>query len=301
LNVRIQEFSMADFEALRALFGSYFQPDDKLLSPTYTSWLYVDNPFGTAQVAIVEDAGQWVGFMALVPIALVRSGGDRLLAYYVVNVLVHPAHHGKNLFGRMIEAAKPFVAARGAALIGHPNDMAIKSWVRNGMQFRQALLPQLVCPRLWSSGLRSQRMDGATSLRALDAWLHQLSGQGPAWRVALSAAYLQWRFFQHPTNRYRVQQVSRGGVPVAVLVTRQIRPGAHLLIDAFAAESDLDAACVGLPWLTIAFRPPAHAMRHPSAWWRLPIKKQMPMFLTLPGPAAPDADFALLGLSSSDF
>ncbi len=292
---------MADFEAMRALFASYFQLDDKLLSPSYTSWLYVDNPFGAAQVAIVEDEGQWVGFMAMVPVELARAGGQRLQAYYVVNVLVHPAHHGKNLFGRMIEAAKSFVAERGAALMGHPNDMAIKSWVRNDMQFRQPLLPRLVRPRLWAGGARAQALGEAASLEAIDGWLKGLTDQGSAWRVAASAAYMQWRFLRHPTNRYRVQGMRRQGQPVGVLVTRQIRPGAHLLIDLFAAEADLDMACAGLPWLTVAFRPQAHALAHPKAWWPLPIKKQMPMFVTLSGAAAPDADWAVLGLSTSDF
>jgi GNAT superfamily N-acetyltransferase len=301
LNVRIQLFKMADFEAMRALFASYFQPDDKLLSPNYTSWLYVDNPFGAAQVAIVEDEGRWVGFMALVPVELARAGGKRLLAYYVVNVLVHPAHHGKNLFGRMIETAKFFVAERGAALMGHPNDMAIKSWVRNDMQFRQPLLPRLVRPRWWAAGAKAQALSQATSLQGIDGWLKGLPEQSSGWRVAASAAYLQWRFLQHPTNRYRVQLVARRGDPIAVLATRQIRPGAHLLIDTFAAETDFDAACVGLPWLTVAFRPEAHAKVHPKSWWRLPIKKQMPMFATLAGAASPDANWAALGLSTSDF
>lgn len=292
---------MADFDALRALFASYFQADDKLLSPAYTSWLYVDNPFGAAQVAIVEEGGQWVGFMAMVPIELARGQGERLRVYYVVNVLVHPAHHGKNLFGRMIEAAKPFAAERGAAIMGHPNDMAIKSWVRNQMQFRQPLLPRLVWPRVWAGSMRQRALHDDAALAGLDGWLNSLPGQGRDWRVAVSARYLQWRYFRHPTNRYRVQLVTRGEQPQAVLVTRQIKRGANLLIDAFATEAALDGALASLPWLTVAFRADAHAEAHRSAWWRLPIKKQMPMFVTLAGAPGADSDFAMLGLSASDF
>jgi hypothetical protein len=300
LEASIEDYADHQLEPLFELFRSYFQPDDRLLTATYTRWLYAENPFGLARMVKVAEGERWVGFMAMIPVELARRG-ERLRAYYVVNVLVHPEFLGKRLFGRMITAAKKLVSDENAVIMGHPNDLALKSWQRGGMHFHEVLKPGLVSPRLRAKGMRACGVSDIKQLQTALSLLTAAAAEAPTWRLAVTSDYIDWRFLCHPTNIYRVQLLQHNRFPAGFTVTRRIRPGIHLLIDQFTLEPYTADALGCLPWLTISFKPNSFMREFSGPLWPLPLKKQIPFFCTNYQQPFTPGDVMNLGLSASDF
>lgn len=299
-DVVIESFNNDDLEPLRQLFASYFPPGDRLLTPEYSRWLYGDNPFGRALMVKVLEGARWVGFMAMIPVTL-NKGGEDLSAYYVVNVLVHPDFHGKHLFGRMIKAAMVRVAQEKAALLGHPNDMALKSWQRARMQFHEPLRPSIAWPRLWPKAVRAREVTTPSDLSSSAAALVDITTQSDQWRVAATPDYLVWRYLRHPSNSYVVQVLSAKGQAVGVQVTKAVKPGLRLLVDQFVHAKDAKDATALLPPLTICFWPESLTAAMSGAVGPLPWKKRVPFFLTRPQQQESSSNLARIGLSASDF
>ncbi|MBU0791820.1 MAG: hypothetical protein KKC55_15320, partial [Gammaproteobacteria bacterium] len=172
--------------------------------------------------------------MALIPATLVKRDAS-MCAYYAVNVLVHPSHHGKNIFGRMIAAAKELVVREGSALMGHPNEMALKSWQRAEMHFHTPLMPSLVAPSP-SFGMRSSRVDHPGQLGACCASLKAQAEDSSKWQLDVSSDYIAWRYLNHPVNIYSVRRVDVGKNPVGLVIVRRMKVGIHLLLDYFAIK-----------------------------------------------------------------
>lgn len=300
IEVSIDEFNMSQFEQLVALFASYFPADDKLLSEGYTQWLYGKNPCGLARMVKAVEGGRWIGFMAMIPVNLVRRN-EQLVAYYVVNVLVHPEYHGKNIFGRMITAAKELVQAESAVLMGHPNDMALKSWQRASMSFQDVLRPFLALPKLRTKGIRARAVNRVDELQPLLPALNDQALLAERWSISLTAEYIRWRFFEHPANRYQVQLIEADNVPLGFMISKKVRTGISLLVDQFMLDKRPAGGLGRLPWLTISFRPQTSASEYPGAFWLLPVKKQIPFFFTHYQKSFTARDVMSLGLSGSDF
>ncbi|MGV0983518.1 MAG: GNAT family N-acetyltransferase [Limnohabitans sp.] len=300
LAVSIDNYADDQLGPLFELFGSYFQPDDRLLTAAYTRWLYAENPFGLARMVKVTEGERWVGFMAMIPVELARRG-ERLRAYYVVNVLVHPEFLGKHLFGRMITAAKKLVTDENAVLMGHPNELALKSWQRARMHFHDVLKPVLAVPRLLSRGLRACNVNDIKQLQTALPLLAAEAAKAQRWSLAVTSDYVSWRFLCHPTNTYRVQLLEGNGVPAGFLVTRKVRPGINLLVDQFTLGRYATDALACLPWVTVSFRPMSSMREFSGSLWPLPVKKQVPFFCTYYQQPFIAGDVMNLGLSASDF
>ena len=300
LEVSIEDYADHQLGPLFELFGSYFQPEDRLLTATYTRWLYAENPSGLARMVKVTEGDRWVGFMAMIPVQLARRG-ELLRAFYVVNVLVHPAFHGKHLFGRMITAARTLIEAEDAVLMGHPNDMALKSWQRARMHFHEPLRPSLAWPKPWVRGLSVHTVKEASQLRAGAFALADITSQTECWRVAATPAYLDWRYLRHPSHAYGVQMLAARGAPAGVQITKRVRPGVRLLVDQFVQPQHASEAAGLLPPLTLCFWPESVTAERSAAVWALPWKKRIPFFFTRPPPPEVSAHVANLGLSASDF
>ena len=300
LEVSIDNYADHQHEPLFELFASYFQADDRLLTSTYTQWLYAENPFGPARMVKVTEGARWVGFMAMIPVELSRRG-QRLRAYYVVNVLVHPQFHGKHLFGRMITAAEALVTAEGAALMGHPNDMALKSWQRAHMHFHEPLRPSLALPVPLGRGVSASTVKELGQLDASAAVLADIASQSQSWCVAATPGYLDWRYLRHPSSTYGVQVLEASGAPAGVQITKRVRPGVRLLVDQFVQTQQTRGAIGLLPRLTLCFWPESLTREHAGAVLSLPWNKRIPFFLTRSPEPAESASVARLGLSASDF
>lgn len=300
LDVVIERFSDLDLAPLRELFATYFPPGDRLLTTEYSRWLYAENPFGRALMVKVLEAQRWVGFMAMVPVTLTKAGQD-LRAYYVVNVLVHPDFYGKFLFGRMIKAAMLRVTEEQAAMLGHPNDLALKSWQRARMHFHDALRPVLALPRPWSWNCRVHTAASVDDLASLALPLKALLLESASWRVAASPEYHDWRFMRHPSTKYRIQLVEWRDELVGVQISKRVKPGVNLLIDQIVPSVALTAATGKLPFATVCFSSNMATHQKGSGKKSLPFKKRIPFFLTRPAESISAPQAAFVGFSPSDF
>ena len=295
--VAISPYETSHVQSIRTLFASYFEEGDRLLTERYSEWLYSESPFGRALIVTVTEAGAWVGFMAMVPVTLVKHGA-RLPGYYVVNVLVHPSHHGKNLFGRMIDKASERVSQENAALLGHPNDLAIKSWQRCGMHFHEPLVPTIEMPFVRARGVRVSDIQTAAELAPL---IPSLQGLSDRWTVEPSAHLIEWRYLRHPTNSYRVQRIDVDGAPAGIQVSKRYRRGVHLLVEQMVDDRFALAASARLPLVTFGLRTASASQRMSPSARPIPRAKQLPFFCTHHQSRLDSAELGTLGLTASDF
>ena len=278
LDFSIREFELRDFETIGGLFSRHFPPGDRLLSRAYTRWLYLDNPHGPARIVTASESGVWIGFLALVPVRLAGAGEQRK-AYYIVNVLVDPRQRGKNLFGQMIQHVESFALVERAILIGHPNAMAIGAWRRAGMRFLPPLKPFVVAPSLFPRGATVMDAAGIAELAPAIREFSEQERSTQSFHLEISPSYIDWRYFKHPTNCYRLRRVEFGDERAGFMVTRRIKPGFHLLIDHFMRDGLSEIALSYAPILTIAFQLD-NPLPGRARMVRAPIKKQLPWFFS---------------------
>jgi hypothetical protein len=291
----LDDFDFAQFEAMSELLLKEFGPNDRLLSPVYTSWLYENNPYGRAKIVTATNGKNWVGFMALIPVALMSRFQVRA-AYYVVNVLVDPLERGKNVFGSMIQIAQSHVRSEGAILMGHPNAAAIGAWRRAGMRFLSPLAAHIIAPLPSLGKVRTRPLKRNELGELVNLIDKDLRVRGDM-NVILTEDYVDWRFFRHPTNAYQLRTVIIDGEPAGFWVVRKLRTGMHLLVDLFVTETHAAAALASCPILTFAFTG-AEAAGCPL--WRSPIRKELPFFCTDDRSALGTLDGTRLGLTTSD-
>jgi hypothetical protein len=75
------------------------------LLPEDLRWYYDENPLGAASVGRVEDGDRRVGNYALIPLALERGDGERVVLGVGVDLAVDPAARGKGTFRSTVEDA----------------------------------------------------------------------------------------------------------------------------------------------------------------------------------------------------
>jgi GNAT superfamily N-acetyltransferase len=283
------------------LFGSYFAAQDKLLHESYLHWLYGENPHGNALMVRCVEGGKWIAFLAMIPVRLARRGQQQL-AYYVVNVLVHPEHQGRHLFGRLISEALKHCRSVDAWLMGHPNAMALPSWRRARMQFRPSLDLRPVCPGMpWGWG-RSIRLDSRAELQSHlgtcpvpDGW----QAASSCWKPVCDAAYLAWRFLEHPIQQYQIRCVQ--GRQTLLCVTRRMKPGLHLLIEAWSPSGDLRGLGLGTPLFTLAALSQQAQQASGGSVPDIRLRKTLPFFCTTFSTQVSDDYLSALSLATSDF
>ncbi|MES2979240.1 MAG: GNAT family N-acetyltransferase [Pseudomonadota bacterium] len=302
IDVSLLPYETGDFDALTGLYASYFSANDRLMDARYLSWQYVQNPHGRARLVLAHEGSRLVAAMALVPARLVK-GHEELLAYYVVNVLVHPEWQGRHVFGKLVRRAIDFVRSENAALMGHPNALALAQWRRSRMVFHAPLKPSLVLSVPWpfAAGGNARELGDIRAVEPLvRALLDEARGDSQRWRVNLSTDYLQWRYQAHPANTYRLQRIfTSSGEPGGLTVTKKIRSGVNLLVDHFMLkEAALSKA--RLPLLTVGFFAGDEHDRR-GAEIALPLRKRIPFFLTSYARPIDSRCVAGLGLSTSDF
>jgi GNAT superfamily N-acetyltransferase len=301
INCSIKTFEIGQLTPLLNLFSEHFEPHDKVLSKTYSEWLYLNNPFGPAKIvtATEKEDGRWLGFLAMVPVCLARRDEVRT-GYFVVNVLVQREQRGKNIFAMMIEKAMEYVKTERAILMGHPNSMAYGAWQRAAMRFQPPLKSYFVIPKIiqWTTAIHK-----VGKVSGLEPFINVLNEQGrksPEWQVALSADYLEWRYLRHPTNDYCLRAINVKKDPVGFIVAKKINASMNMLIDQFTLNGYMEASLGGAPWFTVAFLPEA-LTRGCRRLWPVPTRKALSFFCTDYEKPIGGSEVMRLGLSASDF
>jgi GNAT superfamily N-acetyltransferase len=197
-------------------------------------WKFDHSPGGRGVVAVaVEDAEPQLimGMIGYAPAAL-KVGHSRLLAFQAMDTIVHPDLRGRGLFtnlGNTFYAESPRLGAK--ILYGFPNDNAAPGWFNKLQWARLGTPPFLIKPlrmeyfakridknlgrffrlplTLLSRGAASDdivRVDAFDS-RVDELWTTFSRDIGCA--VDRNHKFLNWRLFEHPTEKYITHAIFR--------------------------------------------------------------------------------------------
>ena len=301
INCSTSTFEIGQFTSLFDLFSENFAPHDKVLTKSYSEWLYLNNPFGPAKIVTAkeEEDGRWLGFMAMVPVRLTRRGEVRT-AYFVVNVLVRRKQRGKNIFGMMIEKAMEYVKTERAIMMGHPNSMAYGAWERAAMHFQPPLKSYFVIPKFvqWNTSVLEVRK--VSGLEQFIKVFNEHERQSQDLQVVLSEEYLEWRYLRHPINSYRLRVTNIKEDQVGFTVSKKMHANLNMLIDQFTLNDYMEASLGGAPRFTVAFLPEA-LTQGCRRLWAVPTRKMLRFFCTDYEKPIGGSEVMRLGLSASDF
>lgn len=243
-------------------------------SPAYFQWLFGANPAGQGTGSILRRGDAMIGFCGL-SARRMRIAGQTILAAHCVDYMVDPATKGgmAGIYGFRLMQQWLKIAVQGGYRygIGFPNvnSARLVTSPKLGWQtafgtrllirpFARLALPshpvRTLPPAVTAAGLatlagwsavsrlaRSKRAAGrAVTLTAFDRLFEGLAA-GPDDRedgTCLDAAYLNWRFADHPLNRYDVVAWESAGslAGYAVTIVRDVFGfKATLLVDLAAA------------------------------------------------------------------
>jgi hypothetical protein len=286
------------------LSASYFPESHELRRADYLEWLYVHNPHGRAKLAvIVEPDGSYSGMTALVSFRVVL-GNETIGTRCILNVLVHPAQRGRNLFFHMLTAAVAEAHKHGEWIIGHPNDASYPVCIKANMKFR-AGTNLLVRPPGFGGRLRGYRC----VWQARDSDNHLMGydfGTLAEWRRSIGhpvlladKEFLCWRYTRHPTRSYRLYFRFEEGRLTDYFVARRYYIGFNLAVDWQGSESwrlgplSVPTATTLVPWPNAAIPRPRFLF---NPW---PVKKEFRFYATAAA-GLDDEPWSYMTLGASD-
>jgi GNAT superfamily N-acetyltransferase len=179
----------------------------------YWEWKFERNPHGPGRIWVGDDKGRIAGCYIWNPVR-VQLGDTTLLGAQSVDAAVHSDYRGHGLFTDLARTAIEDDATAELALVyAFPVEAAFRGQLRVG--FKPRLVVSAVHRPLLSGVMRRRRFDGlalseTTSFDSrFDAFSR--SGRNSELAVQRDAAYLRWRYFDHPTRRYETIVCERDG------------------------------------------------------------------------------------------
>lgn len=249
------------------LYNAYYGTRRSLAE---ADWLYQRNPYGDGLIFGAFDAqGHLVGVRPTIAWRF-SCGGRERQAYQFTDALVAPAHRGQGIFSRLVKDMCALAAERDFILWSFPNSNSLPIYLKMGLLERVAGCEVLVRVLAWRPYIQYKLGRGAaqpsppvgdrgSTVTAGDLSLlpigrfssgfedvHAELGSVLATFTLRRREFLNWRYFQHPEQRYQVALVQRGDDIQGYVVIRMIHQVAHV-IDAFVRPTP--AAINGLPGL----------------------------------------------------
>lgn len=234
-------------------------------TPAEWRWAFVDNPAGTrAHVALAGD--RVVAQYAALPSRVWIAGEERVFAQ-IVDSMAHPDHRGGGLF---VRTAKGFFDEYG----GPQKDLVHYGWPverawrigRRKLGYEAVRTQTFLARELGDGGADPEgRVPGVEVLEDLDEqvrWLYDRCVGAFGASTIRDAAWMRWRYLEHPEHRYVLlgardgQGILRGlavyrfasfllpdlGVLVDWLVPPEEPEVGDLLLEACAARARADGA-----------------------------------------------------------
>ena len=245
------EHSLLD--TFNLVFGAR-DPDFRPRTLEEWRWAFEENPAGQ-RVFIALHKGEVVAQYAALPQQVWIDGARHVFAQ-IVDSMVHPAHRGRNQRPSLfVETARAFFAE-----FGGPS----KDWVHYGWPIAKVqgvgeqhlaydtLRTQLVLVR----ELESASARGTTS-RSIDVvdierfdtsakWLWDRCADGLRASAIRDEAHLNWRFTEHPRQRYAMHGArDRGGLLRGLCIARRadfVQRNLWCIADWLVPEAEIDVA-----------------------------------------------------------
>src|SRR3989338_11114084 len=257
-------YEPGDEVAILELFTLAF--GGRQMSREYWEWMFAKGPFGSGVITLLFDGERLIGHYAITPMDLEVAGAP-MRALLTMTTMTHPDYGKQGIFLNLLKETCKRSAELGFAFVyGYPNNNSNPGFLKYG----------------WKDfGKVVEYVRAAPSKSARHVWgIYPISRFGVdvdrLWEqvaphmgitVARTAAYLNWRFFDHPTAHYRVQGLFSGsrlrGYVVTKVYAPEGKPAKGHIIDlvAIAAADALVLVQAGLEDLT------AHSVEEVSAWF----------------------------------
>ena len=170
----------------------------------YWEWKFERNPHGEALIWVGDDDGRIAGCYIWNPVRI-RLGTATLLGAQSVDAATHSDYRGQGLFTDLARTAKEDVAESDLALVyAFPVEAAFRGQVRIGFEPRATVSP---LHRLLLTPTRRRTLGNFVLARAtsVDSEFDAFSPQHREGelKVDRDAAYLRWRYDQHPARDVR--------------------------------------------------------------------------------------------------
>jgi ribosomal protein S18 acetylase RimI-like enzyme len=178
----------------------------------FWKWKFERNPHGKARIHVADDEGRIAGCYLLNPVR-VHLGDESLLGAQSVDAAVSPDYRGRGVFTGLAQAALKDATEEGITII-----YAFPSQGAFGGQVRVGVKPQLEVPKAYRPlvGPTMRRRSTDFPLDQVSAFddrfdVFSRRGRDRELSVQRDPAYLQWRYFEHPTQKYEAISARRGG------------------------------------------------------------------------------------------
>jgi GNAT superfamily N-acetyltransferase len=237
-DAQIEQFTVADTDALLAFLREAYPDDPRKSEPAYWKWHYLENPstsLDDVPLWVLKDAGRIVGQVATIPVTL-KAGAQERRAIWILDFIVHENYRGQRWGRRLLDTAREHCRTMIALGInaGSTGVLNSQKWAAMGSINRYHLLlnpghavkelsrlPRTLgrAVNLAYAPLRPRpgKTGSGISLRAVerfdadfdDLW-RRAATQWPC-AVVRRADYLDWQFARQPGKRYETLGLWAGG------------------------------------------------------------------------------------------
>jgi ribosomal protein S18 acetylase RimI-like enzyme len=178
----------------------------------FWKWKFERNPHGNARIHVADDEGRIAGCYILNPVR-VQVGDESLLGAQSVDAAVSTDYRGRGVFTDLAQTALKDAAEEGIGIVyAFPTQGAFGGQVRVGFK------PQLVVPKAYRPlvGPTMRRRSTGFMLDEVSDFddrfdVFSRRGRDRELSVQRDPAYLQWRYFEHPTQKYEAISAQRDG------------------------------------------------------------------------------------------
>lgn len=187
----LQQSSFADLFKQNNIVGNY-------LDPAFFQWKY-NTPAGKARIAVVNENGHMVASVAMYPVNLIN--GDKIsTSWHFVEAATLPEARGRGLFKACMQTLIDSLESDELIYV-FPNRTSINGTIDLGFQQLQHLqfYAKLILNRKGNSELKSESK--VIFSEAQDEYALNMDRSNSI-MVLRSAAYMNWRYNEHPHASY---------------------------------------------------------------------------------------------------
>lgn len=236
------------------------------MSEQYWQWMFARGPFGPGVITLLFEGEKLIGHYAITPMDLEVAGAP-VRALLSMSTMTHPDYGKQGIFFHLLQETCKRSAELGFTLVyGFPNDNSNPGFLKHGWK-NFGKVTECVCE---APCVTEQQVPKIIPIRRFDAeadrlWKHVAPHTGIT--IARRAAYLNWRFFDHPTARYRAHGLFDGsrlrGYVVTKVYAPEGKPGEGHLIDLVACSVAEARVLVQAGLNALG----AHSVTEVSAWF----------------------------------
>ncbi len=200
------------------------------------SWRYLENPLGEALIAVCEENGEIIGSYAALPTHVSMLGKDKKAAL-VTNLVTHPEHFGKGIFvSAMKMLCDELKMQKYSFAYVFPNYNSNKIFYTSLGWKDVYEIPTMQLEMSQNPDFSFLPHGNVEKIKICDV---RWQASAPIC-VAKGNEYLEWRYQNHPTNKYTFIGDGKGGWAVFKPYEDEIN-----IVELHADEPEAEKALLG--------------------------------------------------------